>query len=77
MTEFPFLPRLPEWVPYPLVVWFVLEGVVLGLVGFLIRDYLGPLVQGVVTLGNVIFFVGSAAALFGGLAWVVLVALNR
>lgn len=77
MTEFPYLPALPEWVPYPLVVWFVAEGMMLGLVGFLIRDYLGPSVQGLVTLGNVIFFVGSAAALFGGLAWVVLVALNR
>lgn len=71
------LPALPEWVPYPLIVWFVIEGIALGLVGFLVRDYLGPYVAELVVLGNVVFFVGSVTALFGGLAWLVLTALNR
>lgn len=71
------MPELPPWVPFPLVVWFVLEGVGLGLIGFLIRDYLGPHVAGLGTLGNVVFFVGSVTALFGGLAWIILAAVNR
>lgn len=71
------LPTLPAWVPFPRVVWFVVEGILLGLVGVLIRDYLGPQVSGLVTVGNVIFFVGAVTALFGAVAWVVLVALNR
>jgi hypothetical protein len=71
------MPSLPQWVPYPLVVWFVIEGLVLGVIGFLIRDYLGPLVEGLVTLGNVILFVGSVTAISGGLAWVILTAVNR
>ncbi|MFB6361583.1 MAG: hypothetical protein ABEH59_09715 [Halobacteriales archaeon] len=71
------MPSLPPWVPYPIVVWFVIEGIALGVVGFLIRDYLGPLLRGLVTLGNVILFVGSVTAIFGGLAWLVLTAVNR
>lgn len=77
MTEFPSLPSLPEWVPYPHVVWFVVEGVVIGLIGLLVRDFLGPAVQALVALGNVLLFVGGASAVLGGLAWVVLVASNR
>jgi hypothetical protein len=71
------LPNLPAWVPYPLVVWFVLEGIALGLAGFVIRDYLGPYVQALVTFGNVVFFVGSVTAIFGGLAWIILTLVNR
>ena len=71
------LPTMPEWVPFPKVVWFVLEGIALGIVGVLVRDLLGPLFWGVTTLGNVVFFVGSATAMFGALAWVVLYLLNR
>lgn len=77
MDAFERMPSLPPWVPYPLVVWFVIEGIALGVIGFLIRDYLGPLVDGLVTLGNVILFVGSVTAIFGALAWVVLTVVNR
>ena len=77
MSALEHLPSLPPWVPFPRVVWFVIEGILLGVVGFLIRDYLGPQVSGLVTLGNIVFFVGAVTALFGGLAWVVLVAINR
>ena len=71
------LPRLPDWVPFPKVVWFVFEGIAIAVVGVVIRDALGPSVQGLTTLGNVLFFVGSATALFGTLAWIVLLVLNR
>ncbi len=71
------LPTMPPWVPFPNVVWFVIEGIALGVVGVLIRDLLGPSVQGLTTLGNIIFFVGSATAMFGIVAWVALYLLNR
>lgn len=77
MSALDRLPRLPDWVPFPKVVWFVIEGIALGILGFLVRDYLGPSMQGLTTLGNVIFFVGSATAIFGAVAWLVLWALNR
>lgn len=77
MAAFPRLPDLPSWVPYPLVVWFVVEGVALGLVGFAVRDLLGPAVPGAVTVGNVVIFVGTLTAIGGTIAFLVLVAANR
>lgn len=71
------LPSLPDWVPYPRLVWFVVEGVLLGLVGLLIRESLGPHVQGLIVAGNVVYVVGGLTAVFGVAAWIVLLVLNR
>jgi hypothetical protein len=71
------LPSLPAWVPFPQVVWFVVEGVLLAAVGLLVRNALGPSVGGLVIVGNIVMLVGSLTALFGALAWLVLYAANR
>lgn len=76
MAELPSPPSLPEWVPFPRVVWFVVEGAVIGLVGFLLREAL-PGVESAVTVGNIAFFVGGVSALLGVVAYLVLVATNR
>ena len=68
-----WLPSLPEWVPYPYVVWFVVEGLVLGVLGTLVRDVLGPSAAWAVTLGNVVAFVGVSTAVLGAVAYLVLV----
>lgn len=75
MIESRWRPSLPDWVPYPRVAWFVTEGVAIGLVGLLVRELLSS-VQIAVTLGNIVFFVGSATALLGSLAYLVLLALD-
>lgn len=71
------LPMLPDWVPFPRLVWFVFEGLLLGVAGFLLRDAVGRSSEVLVTLGNVVIIVGFVTALIGTLAWVVLVAVNR
>lgn len=76
MTESRWRPSLPDWVPFPRVAWFVSEGVAIGLAGLLLREALSS-VQLAVTLGNVAFFVGSATALLGIVAYLVLLAVNR
>lgn len=76
MAELPWLPSLPDWVPFPRVVWFVVEGVVIGLAGLLLRESLEPH-QLAVTIGNIAFFVGTVTALLGIAAYLVLLAANR
>lgn len=71
------LPTLPDWVPFPRLVWFVFEGLLLGVAGFLLRDAVGRSSEVLVTLGNVVIIVGFVTALIGALAWVALVAVNR
>lgn len=71
------LPALPEWVPYPHLVWFVVEGLVLALLGTLVRDLVGPSVPAAVVLGNVVLFVGVSTAVLGGVAYFVLVSVRQ
>lgn len=76
MIESRWRPRLPDWVPFPRVAWFVSEGIAIGLAGLLLREALSG-VQPAVTLGNIAFVVGSVTALLGVVAYLVLLALNR
>lgn len=76
MPELRWRPSLPEWVQFPRVVWFVVEGVAIGLGGLLLRTALSG-IQAAVTVGNVAFFVGSTTALLGIVAYLVLVVTNR
>lgn len=69
-------PSLPEWVQFPRVVWFVIEGIAVGTAGLLLRETFEP-VQAAVILGNIAFFVGSTTALLGVIAYLVLAASNR
>lgn len=69
-------PSLPEWVQFPRVVWFVIEGIAVGTAGLLLREALAP-VQAAVIVGNIALFVGSTSALLGIVAYLVLVVANR
>lgn len=71
-----WLPQLPEWVPYPFIVWFVIEGVVLAVLGVLLRDLVGPVSTTAVALGNVVAFVGVGTVVLGSMAYFVLVSLR-
>lgn len=76
MPELRWRPSLPQWVEFPRVAWFVVEGIAIGLAGLLVRSVLTGS-QPAVTLGNVAFFVGTTTALLGILAYLVLAAVNR
>lgn len=76
MAELRWRPSLPPWVQFPRVAWFVVEGIVIGLAGLLLRGTLSG-IQTAVTLGNIAFFVGTTTALLGVVAYLVLAALNR
>ncbi len=71
-----WLPDLPEWVPYPYLVWFVAEGLVLALLGVLVRELAGPSFPGAVTLGDVVLFVGVSTAVLGSMAYFTLVSVR-
>lgn len=77
MAAFLWLPPLPAWVPYPKVVWFVVEGVLLGLAGLVVRDGLGPALPALVIVGNVLLFVGAVTTGFGVVAYAALLLANR
>lgn len=64
-----WLPDLPAWVPYPFLVWFVVEGAVLAVLGVLIRDLAGPVVGWALTLGNVLLFVGVSTVVLASVVY--------
>lgn len=76
MPEVRWRPSLPQWVQFPRVAWFVVEGVAIGLVGLLVRATLSG-IQSAVILGNIAFFVGTTTALLGIVAYFVLAVFNR
>lgn len=76
MTASRWRPNLPEWVQFPRVIWFVIEGIAVGTAGLLLREALAP-AQAAVTVGNIAFFVGGTTALLGIVAYLVLVLANR